>query len=75
MIKILLSAPIFSFSAIYGQEITDLQERNFGPSKGRIPMDYAKEILGNLEDESVAKQWCELSIRSYHQCGNAKRWC
>ncbi|MDZ7723553.1 MAG: hypothetical protein U5R06_12305 [candidate division KSB1 bacterium] len=46
---------------------TDLPERNFGPSKGRIPIDYYEKIMNCLEenDKSATKYFCKLAINHF----------
>jgi len=48
--------------AICPSAVADLPERNFGPSKGRIPLDYYLAIMDNLNNKAIAKEWCGLAI-------------
>lgn len=50
------------FCAVQSYAANDLKEQSYGPSEGRIPIDYYYKIKDNLGNKTLVKEWAELAI-------------
>lgn len=64
-ITLLIVAVASFISFINVQAQSDLEPKNFGPSRGRIPQSYANQILNNLSSLDYAKFYANKAIEYF----------